>query len=298
MFLFISKENSFFSFLNPISLPLFVDLFYKCWFIAYSNAQQRNYTAVWNRFPLIKLRDNHQESRMVSYFDKSYYGNKWYAVMGYDSWADYFRECCWKNVFREGNIWNRTWSMKIIQAGTTMQLCAESHSNLGEFRGISESSSVRERAWEEFASKTGPKHVLSEGKENSLYPLSSFLLVFSISVFLPDISVHPIIMLMSFIPINTLNSLILPTLQTTNLALPFLPRLKFSKEVDSCYFLSIFCFICGIWAHYPFQPTERAFLKLPPPHLLNPVRFPNWSFLLRFFSLWNSLCGVCVTSQF
>ena len=36
--------------------------------------------------------------------------------------------------------------MKIIQAGTSMQICAESHSNLGEFKGISESSNVGERA--------------------------------------------------------------------------------------------------------------------------------------------------------
>lgn len=41
----------------------------------YYNAKQGNYIAEWNRFPFVELREN-QESRMVSYLDKFYQGNK------------------------------------------------------------------------------------------------------------------------------------------------------------------------------------------------------------------------------
>lgn len=120
-----SKGNSSFCFPSLNVLPLFAGLFYKCWVIAYYNAKQGNYIAEWNRLPFVELRNN-QESRMVSYFGKFHQGNKWYSVIGYDSWADSFRECYQKRSFREQNIWNETWGMKIIQAENHMQIFFES----------------------------------------------------------------------------------------------------------------------------------------------------------------------------
>lgn len=147
----------------------------------------------------MELRDN-QESRIVSYFDKFYEVNRWYSVIGYDSWADSFREYYQKRSFREENIWNETWDMKIIMLRTTCKYIL----------GLSWLEQVQRHQWGiryggkgmNLAVMMESNIVLEGRKKGSFYQLSLLLLVFSNSLFALDVALYHVIMVKSFVSIT------------------------------------------------------------------------------------------------